>query len=90
MTLRITTTDAGEVRDYSRLDAVSSLNPDPITPLVLDNMALLKLAAIGDKVDDVGVRLAKNVWIVCELPVGYNGPIEEIMLYVKYEDAFIV
>jgi hypothetical protein len=82
MTLRITTTDAGGILHYSRLDAVSSLNLFPITPLVLNNMALLRLATIGDKVEDVGVRLTKNVWIVCELSVGYNGPLDDVLLYI--------
>ena len=35
-----------------------------------------------DKVEGVGVRLSSSIYIVCELPSGYNPPLDELLLFI--------
>jgi hypothetical protein len=89
MTLRITLNQGGGVSSCIRLDNAALMpGPEGLTPLVLDNLALLKLAPLGDVVDNVGVRLTSFVYIVCELSPKYNPNIEDIMIYLKAEYAY--
>jgi hypothetical protein len=83
MTLRLTLDQQGKVTSYAILD---NANPPgchpPVTPLVLDNIALLRLVPLLDKVEGVGVRLSSSIYIVCELPSGYNPPLDDLLLFI--------
>jgi hypothetical protein len=83
MTLRIVVDRHGGVASYAILDNATLPGPTHLTPLVMGNLALLKLAPIGDVVNNVGVRLTSMVFIVCQLPPNYNPRLEDIMLYLK-------
>jgi len=81
MTLRLTLNQQGKVVSYALLDNASppGCHP-PVTPLVLNNIALLRLVPLLDKVEGVGVRLTELVYIVCELPGEYNPPLDDIFI----------
>jgi hypothetical protein len=59
---------------YSMDDVIiHSTNPIPfndvsdLDPPVPERVALLKLCEVGEQIDDVGLRLEKNVYLVQEL-----------------------
>ena len=73
----------GKVVSYALLDNASAplgTSATRITPLVLNNIALLRLVPLLDKVEGVGVRLTELVYIVCELPGEYNPPLDDIFI----------
>jgi len=75
----------GKVVSYALLDNASAplgTSATRITPLVLNNIALLRLVPLLDKVEGVGVRLSSSIYIVCELPSGYNPPLDELLLFI--------
>lgn len=69
MTIRVWM-DGEKILCHVRLDdAVPYVKGgNAITPLVLGNIALLKVAAIDDIIVGVGLRLKGDVYIVHELP----------------------
>jgi hypothetical protein len=83
MTLRIHVNSKGDIYSYTRLDLISLALDDPLTPLVMGNLAMLKLAEVGDTVADIGVKLTPSVFICCELSPGHNPTIEDILIFIK-------
>lgn len=49
----------------------------------MGNLAMLKLAEVGDTVADIGVKLTPSVFICCELSPGHNPTIEDILIFIK-------